>query len=378
MSKLIKLVAARAEKFKEMNTLVQENPTMDDTVKAKYDGLKNDFDDIDRKIDIAKAQENMDAFDMNTILPVASKKAIATQDYRNGFDAYVAGFEITEFKAAMTEGTAADGGYIVPETYQTTVLEKLNTLSQTRAISNVLATTSTKNVPVEGDAPTFAWIDEAGAYGETKSTFANKQLKAWKLGGIIKVSDELLQDNMISFAEYMAGQIAKGIDKAEAPAFCTGDGSNKPSGYVTSLTATADTTTTAIAAITAAEVAKIYYALPEAYRKRATWRLHTKTLQAIRELNDGNGGYFYKDEIKNGMIEGRPYVIDDNLPEMATGAKFLVFGDFNFYQIADRGEMEIRRMNEAYAGNGLVGFRVTVRVDAKRMVDEAFVVAQNA
>jgi HK97 family phage major capsid protein len=279
----------------------------------------------------------------------------------------------------MTEGVSEDGGYIVPVTYQDTVLEKLNTLSRTRSISNVLATTSTRNVPVEGDAPTFAWIDEGAAYGETKSTFGNKQINAYKLGGIIKVSDELLNDSMISFEAYMSNQIAKGIDKAEAPAFCLGDGNKKPTGYATGLVATADTTTAATAAITGAEIAKIYYALPEAYRARATWRMNTKSLQKIRELNDGNGVYFYKDEIKNSMtIEGRPVVIDDNLPDMATGAKFLVFGDFNYYQIGDRGTMEIRRLNEKYADNGLVGFRVTVRVDAKRMLDEAFVVAKNA
>lgn len=75
----------------------------------------------------------------------------------------------------MTEGVAGDGGYTVPITYQNTVLEKLNTLSRTRSISNVIATTSTRNVPVEGDAPTFTWIDESGEYGETKSTFGQTE-----------------------------------------------------------------------------------------------------------------------------------------------------------------------------------------------------------
>ena len=128
-----------------------------------------------------------------------------------------------------------------------------------------------------------------------------------------------------------------------------------------------------------AEVAKIYYALGEAYRARATCRMNTKTLQKIRELNDGQGVYFYKDEIKSSMtIEGKPVVIDENLPDMGIGAKFMVFGDFNYYQIADRGAMEIRRLNEKYSDTGMVGFRVTVRIDAKRMLDEAFVVAKNA
>jgi HK97 family phage major capsid protein len=375
--KIEKMIEARAEKLKEMKALNEANPVMDEATEAKYNALNKELNALTRNIDLTKVENGL-RDQVDTVIATGTK-AIATSDYRNGFDKYVAGLDMQDFKAAMTEGVSEDGGYIVPVTYQDTVLEKLNTLSRTRSISNVLATTSTRNVPVEGDAPTFAWIDEGAAYGETKSTFGNKQINAYKLGGIIKVSDELLNDSMISFEAYMSNQIAKGIDKAEAPAFCLGDGNKKPTGYATGLVATADTTTAATAAITGAEIAKIYYALPEAYRARATWRMNTKSLQKIRELNDGNGVYFYKDEIKNSMtIEGRPVVIDDNLPDMATGAKFLVFGDFNYYQIGDRGTMEIRRLNEKYADNGLVGFRVTVRVDAKRMLDEAFVVAKNA
>ena len=374
---LQELILARAEKFKEMKALNDANPKMDEPTELKFNALNDEIKALTRNIDLIAMESGLRA----QVDDVVSDgiNPVATMDYRNGFDKYIAGQDMSEFKAAMTEGIAGDGGYTVPVTYQNTVLEKLNTLSRTRSISNVIATTSTRNVPVEGDAPTFAWIDESGEYGETKSTFANKQINAYKLGGIIKVSDELLNDTAISFEAYMANQIAKGVDKAESPAFCLGDSNKKPTGYATGLTATADTITAGTAAITGAEVAKIYYSLPEAYRARATWRMNTKTLQKIRELNDGNGVYFYKEEIKSSMtIEGKPVVIDENLPDMATGAKFLVFGDFNYYQIADRGGMEIRRMNEAYAGNGLVGFRVTVRVDAKRMLDEAFVVAQNA
>lgn len=374
---LQEMILARAEKFKEMKALNEANPKMDDITEAKYNALADEVKALTRNIDLVATENGL----KNQVDDVVSDgvNPLASMDYRNGFDKYIAGQDMMEFKAAMTEGVAEDGGYTVPQTYQNTVLEKLNTLSRTRSISNVLSTTSTRNVPVEGDAPTFTWIDEGGTYGETKSTFGNKQLNAYKLGGIIKVSDELLNDTAINFEAYMANQIAKGIDKAEAPAFCLGDGVKKPTGYATSLVATPDTTTASTNGITGSEVAKIYYALPEAYRARATWRMNTKTLQKIRELNDGNGVYFYREEIKSTMtIEGKPVVIDESLPDMATGAKFLVFGDFNYYQIADRGAMEIRRLNEKYSDTGMVGFRVTVRVDAKRMLDEAFVVAQNA
>lgn len=378
MSNLIKLIAARKEKFDEMQALVNDNPTMDDAKKVEYDTVKAEFDGFSRQIDMAKAQENMNSYEDDGILPAATARAIATSEYKNGFNAYVTGAEMSDYRASMKVGVDADGGYLVPETYQRTVLTKLHTLSRTRSISTVYATESTKNIPVEGDAPTFTWIDEGEKYGVTKAGFGIEKIGAWKLGGIIKVSEELLQDNMIDFDSYMATQIAIGIDKAEAPAFCTGDGSSKPKGYMTGLAAVIDTTTASSSAITEDEISSIYYALSEAYRQRATWRFSSKTAKKLRAIENAKGDKIFKEEMKAGTLEGRPYVIDENIPNMGSGNKFLVFGDFTFYHIADRGDMSIQRLDEKYADEGMVGFKVRVRVDAKRMLNEAFVVGQNA
>ena len=373
---LQELMALRADKFNAMKDLSAKNLKMDAETLAIYNDLEDEFHGLSKQIDLHGMESTLTK-QVDAVL-VLDDSAFASNEYRNGFDSYVAGADGADFRAVMTVGVDSDGGYIVPVTYQRDVLRKLTTLSLTRSISTVIGTESIKNIPIEGQSPTFAWVDEGGLYGETDTKFGIKSMKAWKLGGIIKVSDELLNDNMINFEDYMSNQIALGIDKAEAPAFCTGDGTNKPTGYVTSLTATAKTTTASASAITSSEVVSILYALPEAYRKRATWRMNSRTIQKIRNITDAQGRYVYKDEIKNGVLEGRPFVIDENLADMAANAKFLVFGDFSFYQIADRGNLTIQRLNEKYADRGLVGFRVTARLDAKRMLDEAFVVAQNA
>ena len=66
------------------------------------------------------------------------------------------------------------------------------------------------------------------------------------------------------------------------------------------------------------------------------------------------------------------------MAELGTGNKFIVFGDFSYFQIADRGGMTIQRLDELYAGKGLVGFQVTKRVDAKVIIEEAFNAGQNS
>ena len=383
LEKLTAKIDLRAERLKELKELNAKD-TLSDGEVERFEAINAEMEKLDREILVMK---NEFKASMQEDLPLHAtagetqiENALASADYRNAFDKFIEG-NLSDVKAEMTVGVDADGGYIVPESYQRTVIEKLNALGRTRAISNVMMTDSTLNIPIEGDAPTFTWIDEGAAYGETKSTFGNKQIKAYKLGGIIKVSEELLQDNMINFDAYMAGQIAKGIDKAESPAFATGNGTGKPTGYSIAASVGANSTTAATNAVTADELINIYYDLKEEYRSRATWRMNDKTEKAIRKLKNTDGDYIYSPAMSEGerpSLLGRPIVIDNSLPDMGASAKFIVIGDFNYYHIADRGSMSIQRLNELYAGTGYVGFKVRKRVDAQVSLTEAFNVGQNA
>ncbi len=54
-----------------------------------------------------------------------------------------------------------------------------------------------------------------------------------------------------------------------------------------------------------------------------------------------------------------------------SGNKPVLFGNFDFYCIAERGNRIIRRLSERYAEHGQVGFIGTQRVDAKLVDPEA-------
>lgn len=377
-------VQKRAEILAQLSAFSNAHPTMTDDQVTEYEALEVEFDKIDASIKREEAQANRMARlqepTSEALVIDDVKNGTATADYRNAFDAFLAGGSVADFKANMTVGVDADGGFVVPASYQRTVLAKLHAIGRTRAIANVLGTESTTNIPVEGDAPTFTWVQEGGAYGTTKSTFGNEQIGAWKLGGIIKVSEELLQDNMINFEEYMAGQIAKGIDKAESPAFAVGTGSNQPKGYTVGVASGTSSTTASTTAVTADEWINIFYDLKEEYRANATWRMNDNTLKSLDKLKDGQGNYILG-TLADGLtptLKGRPIVIDNAMADIGAGATFAVFGDFNYYQIADRGNITIQRLNERYADEGYVGFKVTKRVDGKPTLAEAFNAGKNA
>lgn len=374
------LYKARAETLKLMTDLNAKD-SLDEAEAATFEQLQAKYDKADRDIEIGKATLKLSNETDSVLGANAAGISDEAMAYAKDFMTYFKGeMSLQDAKAAMSVGVAADGGYTVPETFQNTVLMKLYTFSKTRNISSSIRTTSLTKIPVEGDTPTFGWVEELAAYPKSNPTFGQTSISAYKMGGIIQISEELLSDSAINIEAYIALKIAKAMDKLESTAFTTGNGVNKPTGYLTGLAAGANSTTAAVAAVTSDELYKIFWDLKEEYRANSTWRMNDLTLKAISALKDGQGNYIFP-TLRDGSVPtlfGRPIVTDPNMAVMGAGNTFICVGDFSYYQVADRGVMSIQRLNELYAENGMVGYKVTARVDAKRLLDEAFNIAKNA
>ena len=383
MDKLQQLLDKRAKLFESMKALIDKGEeSWNAETKAKYEAMEKDFDALSAQI---SAMQKLKDFEDKLNEPIreplvgeAKAKDVKADDYKAAFEAFVKGKLTPEFKAVLNTGVDSEGGYIVPVEYQKKILEKLIEVSRTRAISNVITTKSDRKIPIGGELPVFSWVEEQGTYGEANTNFAQNTLSAYKLGGIIKVSEELLQDSFIDLENYLATLIARGLAQAEGEAFAVGDGVGKPTGYM-SLDATV--TLAGTDSIAADELIDIYYSLKSPYRSNAYWRMNDSTLKAIRKLKDGNGNYIYAPALVAGerdAILGRPIELDPFVSPLGASNKVICFGDFDYYYIADRGNISMQKLTELYAANGVVGFKVSKRVDAKPILAEAFTIAQNA
>jgi HK97 family phage major capsid protein len=59
------------------------------------------------------------------------------------------------------------------------------------------------------------------------------------------------------------------------------------------------------------------------------------------------------------------------MPEIGSDNKIMLFGDLSYYWISDRQGRTFQRLNELFAKNGQVGFRVFQRLDGKLILPEA-------
>ena len=285
---------------------------------------------------------------------------------------------------ALQVGTDSEGGYLVPDEYERTLVEALEEENIFRQMAKVIKTSSgDRKIPVVASKGTASWIDEEGAYPESDDSFGQVSIGAYKLGTMIKVSEELLNDSVFDLQSYISREFARRIGAKEEEAFFTGDGKGKPLG-VLAATGGAETGVTAASAtaVTADELMDLYYSLKSPYRKKSMWVLNDSTIKAIRKLKDNNGQYLWQPSLAAGtpdMILGRPIKTSAYMPVMAAGAKTIAFGDFSYYWIADRQGRSFKRLNELFAASGQVGFLASQRVDGKLILAEAVkVLAQKA
>lgn len=285
---------------------------------------------------------------------------------------------------ALQVGVDTEGGYLVPDEYEHTLVETLEQENVFRKLANVIQTSSgERKIPIVASKGSANWIDEEGPYVDSDDTFGQVTIGSFKLGTTIKISEELMNDSMFELDKYISKEFARRIGAREEEAFFTGDGNGKPLGFLAAKGgAEVGVTAASATAITADEIIDLYYSLKTPYRKNASWILNDATVKAVRKLKDSTGQYLWQPSLTEGTPDkllGRPVYTSAYMPTAAAGAKTIAFGDFKYYWIADRQGRCFRRLNELYAATGQVGFLGTERVDGKLVLPEAVkVLAQKA
>ena len=298
----------------------------------------------------------------------------------------------------LSEGVDANGGYLVPEEYDSRLIDTLTEENIMRKLGHTITTSGEHKINIAATKPAAAWIDEGGALSFGDATFAQINLDAHKLHVAVKVTEELLYDNAFGLESYIIEQFGKALSNAEEDAFLNGDGVGKPLGLFSDKGGGEVAVTAASAtAITADEIINLVYSLKRPYRKNAKFIMNDQTIAALRKLKDtdtksvqlpqkggtdaaqiratrNNGAYLWQPSLQAGEVDrlfGYEVYTSPYVPTIATGKPVIAFGDFSYYNIGDRGTRSFAELKELYAGNGMVGFVAKERVDGKLILPEA-------
>lgn len=355
---------------------------------ATYSAMEQDLNDLSNEI---RRMERRDAIEAELSKPVGTpiketpekaggmeeKKGRASNAYKEDFGRHLRGK--APIHNVLSESTDADGGYLVPEEFERDIVTGLDAANVIRSIAKVITTQNDRKIPISVGHSVATWTAENAAFTESNPTFGQKEIDAYKLTDLIRISVELLQDAAFPLEQYIANEFARAFGIAEEQAFCVGNGSGQPTGIFTASGGTVGVTAAANNAITADELINLVYALKAPYRRNAKFLMNDATISYIRKLKDGNGVYLWQPSLQAGepdKLLGYDLYTSPYAPMMAAGAYTVAFGDFQNYWIGDRAGRTVQRLNELYATNGQIGYVATERVDGKVILAEGIQLLQ--
>lgn len=396
MNKILELRSKRNTLWEQTKAFLEEHRSENGLVASdaveQYDRMAQEVKELGAEIERLEQQAQVDAqLAAPTSRPVSGKPMIVTEERaatKTGTKEYTEAFwnmirnrgNYGEVHNALSVGEDSEGGFTVPDEFERKLVEALEGNNIFRGMATVIRTSSgTRKIPIAEDTGEASWIDEGEEIPESDTTFGQTMLSAYKLGTMIKISNELLNDSAFDLASYIARRFGVRMGNAEERAFITGDGVGKPLGLLDDAGAKVGVTAAKTTAISFDEVFQLYYALKAPYRKKAEFLCNEALVLQLMTIKDNNGNYIWKPGLDIGKPDtllNRPLKTSAFMPEVAAGNKVMAFGDYSYYWIADRQNRTFRRLNELYARTDQVGFLTTQRVDGKLILPEAVQVLQ--
>ncbi len=357
-----------------------------DGVKSAVAGFAHDFKgfqlEIERKF--KQQDERMNKLDRKTMMgarpmlaaePAQAPHQKAMAAYlRTGEDDGLRGLVLEE--KALSSAVNGDGGYLVDPVTADEIQSVLSSTASLRAVANVVTVESTSyDVLIDSTEAGAGWADETSATGESTTPVIERiSIALHELSALPKASQRLLDDSAFDVEGWLAGRIADKFARAEASAFVGGDGVDKPMGLLSHPAVDNDSwswgnlgyvPTGEDGAFNGGDaLIDLVYALGAEYRANGTFVMNSKTAGAVRKLKDADGRFLWSDGLAAGepaRLLGYPVLVCEDMPDIATGADAIAFGDFSAgYTIAERPDLRVLR--DPFSAKPHVLFYATKRV----------------
>ena len=307
----------------------------------------------------------------------------SAREHKAAFSGYVRGGEASGLRAieekAMTVGSGADGGFLVPVPAESEILRRMAVISPIRSIATVTAiSTAQLKKAFSFQGPAAGWVGEAAARPQS----ANQQLSdlsfpAMELYAMPAATQALLDDAIVDIEQWIADEVYTVFAEQEGAAFVNGNGVNKPTGFLNYTKVAQSAWTNGNTGYNATGVAggfpasnpsdvlvDLIYALKAGYRQNASFVMNRKTQSLIRKFKATTGEYLWAPPVALGApatLMNFPLIEAEDMPDVATDSFAVAIGDFRRgYVVVDR--VGIRMLRDPYSAKPYVLFYTTKRV----------------
>lgn len=366
---------------------VTENREITTDEMTQWEKLDRDQEALKRSAEMLRKQEELET-EQRTRLeaetteanPDPAERAVkVSKAFRNFLIRGEAGMAakdketLKDYEARGQTTTTTAGGYLVPEGFSNELEKALLPFVKVWDFARVIKTKTGNDIPwptIDNTANKGYLIGEGSTNSNTTAlVFGVTTLKAYKFSSdIVQVSVELMQDSFLPIEQLVAEMLAERVGRILNQYFTSGTGSSQPGGC--QYTATDSGHNALTAGVDRGDLLYLMHSVNADYRKNGTWMFNDTILKSIKLIDIGTADArpLWQPSMRDGepdTIEGRPYIINDEMSDLGSGNKIMLFGDFKKFLIRDVTEMILFRFNELYMANANVGFMVYKRADSR-------------
>ncbi len=354
---------------------------------ASLAAVANGRPDVLNEQKMARIEQRLDELTLKSARPALGRdnpvQGHDAREHKSAFHAYMrsgesAGLRALEVKA-MSVGSNADGGYTVPVEIEKEIGRRLSAISPIRSIAGRREISgNVYRKPFMTAGPAVGWVAETGSRDQTTSpTLDSLSFPAMELYAMPAATAALLEDSAVNIDEWLAAEVEQAFAVQEGTAFVTGDGTNKPKGFLAyDKVANASWVWGKLGYIATGEAGAwpdadpsdvlidLVYAVKAGYRQNGSFVMNRKTQAAVRKFKDEGGNYLWHPPAVAGThatLMGFPLIEAEDMPDIATDSFPVAFGDFRRgYLVVDRAGVTVLR--DPFTAKPYVLFYTTKRV----------------
>lgn len=368
LKRLLEIRKRLAELRNAVNTL--EGEDLDNAI-SEVEDLEKEKQDLEKRMVEAESVEKRGKAVVIPTgkIPEEKEYSVDSEEYRSAYLKNLQGKKLSdEEKRALTTAVSSAGA-VIPTLTMNKIIEKLEQYGVVLPLVTSLAIPSNVKIPVEDTTNDFSWVTEGTSSTDSNDKLGSVSLGAHELIKTIEITAHVEAMSIDAFESFIVAQLSKKAKKAIDGAIVSGDGNNKATGILQTVTAK----TTEGTAWAYDDIMNILAELKSGYKQGAVFMMSTKTLYGdVAKIKDDKKAPIFKAETDGkfeGKLSGYPVICFDNVPDGT-----IIFGNFEYYYFNFVKAFEIAKDTSVGFKAGKTCYRAMALADGKVALSEAFVV----
>ncbi len=357
------LIEKRNAKVLEMQAVLEkakvETRAMNEEEMNSFNALEKEIKDLDGTIQAETRAKGLEIIEeMKNEPKKIEERAVIEERIFSNYIKKQCGITVEE-RAGEQNIDMTNNGAVIPVTIANRVISKVTEISPILARAARFNVKGTFKHPVWGLANTThdiavgyqtEFIDITADSGKLTSV----DLTGFLAGALTLVGKSVINNAQINVTEFVINEMAKKIAIFLDKELLNGTADKATGALATTTTMNAGS----ISAISADNLVELQTKVPTPYQNDAVWIMHPATFTALKKLKDGNGQYLLQNDFSSALpyrILGKPVYLSENMPEIASAAKAVLYGDLSGLAVNFREDISIQILLEKYATQHAVG-----------------------